>query len=104
MGSLSPEEIERILEEFGGREGVVRAYQEHRRNGEWLEGNRLRLIDQHPGKWVVVATDSDGEPRPFIGETLDEAFAQLDEEELSRRTAVQEVLDPNPPSIIPTPF
>ena len=62
---LSQKELDKLLEEMGGKEKVLEDFARHERDVEFFEYHHRKLLEKYPDEWVavydvgVVDTDKD---------------------------------------------
>ena len=93
---LSQKEIDKLLEEMGGKEKVLEDFARHRRDVEFFEYHGEELLKEYPNEWVavynveVVDTDKDF----FV--LLD----RLEEKGIPTNKTVIHFMDTNPKPLI----
>ena len=51
---MSPEELDKLLEEMGGKEVVMQGFEQYRKDREFLEKNFLEWRKLYPDHWIAV--------------------------------------------------
>ena len=93
---LSREEVEKILAQFGSREERLEQLREFHEACVRMSDEYDSLLERYPNKWVAM----NHEGRLFVGDTLEDLFAEFKSQGVDRDGYDIEFLDPDPGILI----
>ena len=57
MANMTREEIDQILQQFGGLKAINRTAEARERASRHFWANEDRYLEEYPGKWIVVTVE-----------------------------------------------